>query len=430
MPLSLTDTIKRSTTALLSFGVSEGMRQSRISTVRALNAMLTVVFIVSVTGSIAGAFRLPTELAMADLVFALIYLIAILLNGVGKHDAARAIGVVAAGLNAFMFLVAFGPGSGQEFNFVGCAFAPIMIFSRTERRKIAAAYAVFIVMFFCAQLYLAIRPALFNISELDLTISRYFVLVTMSAFSVTTVYFYRSAAIAAQMKLHRANERLHELLGNTLPELIAERLDKGETLIADSHAEATVLFADLVGFSEITKRLSPSHLVELLNTIFTQFDEAAGRRGVEKIKTIGDCYMAATGVLGHSSRQVEAMADFALEMLDLVKSIGDECGLPLEIRIGISTGPVISGVIGRRKYAYDLWGDTVNLASRMESGGERGQIQVTESTYWRLRPRYHLEKKGEIDVKGHPNTPVYILLGRNAPADNVLPLDGRAVSAP
>ena len=401
--------------AAADFGVTSGMREARASTVRAFNVFLFVMCLLAVGASIGTATEISTQKAMVQVIFFLIYAFTLVLNGAGFHGIARWTAILAAASHYLHDRVTMGAGTDTAFYLVAFAYAPLLIFARTELKQMLASYAVLAFSFAASAVWLEYHAPLYALNAEQLGDVRAFTIGVLTVLTGLTVYHYRTAAISAQIKLHRANERLHELLTNTLPQLIADRLDKGERVIADSHAEATVLFADIVGFSEINKRLSPSHVVELLNALFSSFDEAASRHGVEKIKTIGDCYMAATGVLAEGGRQVESMADFALEMPAIVKAIGDEFGQPLEIRIGISTGPVISGVIGRRKFAYDLWGDTVNLASRMESGGERGLIQVTEATYWRLRKSYRLESRGTIPVKGYADTPVYALLGRIDP---------------
>jgi class 3 adenylate cyclase len=397
---------------IADFGVSGGMREARASTVRAVNIFLFVLCLLALGSTVGTAVEISTQKALVQIIFFLVYALTLVLNGAGFHGIARWMAIVVAASHFVHGRVTMGPGADTEFYLVAIAYAPLLVFTRAELKQTLACYAVFALAFVGSSAWLAYHSPIYALDADVLAHIRAFVLTILCVFTGLTVYHYRSTAIDAQIKLHRANERLHELLTNTLPQLIADRLDKGERVIADSHAEATVLFADLVGFSEISKRLSPSHVVELLNSLFSGFDEAASRHGVEKIKTIGDCYMAATGVLAEGGRQVEAMADFALEMPAIVRAVGEEFGQPLEVRIGISTGPVISGVIGRRKFAYDLWGDTVNLASRMESGGERGLIQVTEATYWRLRKSYCLENRGVIAAKGYPNTPVYALLGR------------------
>ncbi len=202
------------------------------------------------------------------------------------------------------------------------------------------------------------------------------------------------------------------LLLNVLPKSIAERLKREAGIIAESHPEVTVLFADVVGFTPFTERTPPDRVVGVLDAIFSAFDGLADRHGIEKIKTIGDAYMAAAGLPDHRDDHVEAAAEMAVGMLAEVARLSAAEGLDLSIRIGLASGPVIAGVIGRRKFIYDLWGDTVNTASRMESHGLPGRIQVTEATYERLRGAYRFEDRGRIELKGKGPTRAYLLLGR------------------
>ncbi|MDP6945245.1 MAG: adenylate/guanylate cyclase domain-containing protein, partial [Myxococcota bacterium] len=182
--------------------------------------------------------------------------------------------------------------------------------------------------------------------------------------------------------------------------------------IADGFDLVTVLFADIVGFTALSARVRPDELVAMLNRVFSAFDEAAERHGIEKIKTIGDAYMAAAGLPQAQPEQAEAMAAMALEMQGALKTLNVEMSTDLDIRIGIHSGPVVAGVIGKRKFIYDLWGDTVNVASRMESHGEPGAIQVSGAVHDMLGERWRFEPRGEIQVKGKGPMATYFLLGR------------------
>jgi adenylate cyclase len=219
-----------------------------------------------------------------------------------------------------------------------------------------------------------------------------------------------------------AEQKVSErLLLNVLPQSIAERLkgrpevtiDSFTELIADSFTEVTVLFADIVEFTKFSEGVSAEVLVDVLNDIFTRFDSIADNRGLEKIKTIGDAYMAAAGlpvpVADHASRA----ANMALDMIEAVDSFNEHSHFELKVRIGIDTGSVVAGVIGKRKFLYDLWGDVVNTASRMESHGIAGQIQVTDSTRQRLCEPFMLESRGAINVKGKGEMNTWFLNSRN-----------------
>ncbi len=234
----------------------------------------------------------------------------------------------------------------------------------------------------------------------------------------------RANAELEEQVAHRTHELLcavqrgEELLLNILPRPIALRLQAGERRIAESFDSVTVLFADLVGFTERAAATDPEALVELLSQVFTAFDAISDRFGVEKIKTIGDAYMVVAGLPTPRSDHAEAMADTAVALLEAVARVGEKIGSKLEIRVGMHSGPVVAGIIGTRKFAYDLWGDTVNTASRMESHGVAGRIHVAESTYRALRSQFCFEERGEVDVKGLGLMRTYFLLGRAAcPAD-------------
>ncbi|MFL6417124.1 MAG: adenylate/guanylate cyclase domain-containing protein [Bryobacteraceae bacterium] len=196
------------------------------------------------------------------------------------------------------------------------------------------------------------------------------------------------------------NNENENLLLNILPGPIADRLKSGETTIADHYSEVTVLFADIVGFTTMSQNREPTEIVALLNGLFTRFDAIASKHGIEKIKTIGDAYMAVAGLPNPERNHSKRMVDMALEMLEAVEHYGTQVGIPLAIRIGINAGPVAAGVIGTSKFIYDLWGDTVNMASRMESTGVPGAIQVTRAIYEKLEGDYTFQSRGLIQVKG------------------------------
>lgn len=213
-----------------------------------------------------------------------------------------------------------------------------------------------------------------------------------------------------QLELER--ERSERLLLNILPEPIAELLKDGQQIVANTFNDVTVLFADIVDFTPLASQLQPDALVILLNNIFSTFDRLAEEYNLEKIKTIGDAYMVVGGLPTPRSDHAEAVASMALAMQQTIGRFNRTNGQPFKMRIGIASGPVVAGVIGTKKFAYDLWGDTVNIASRMESHGLAGAIQVTYNTYEHLKDKYHFELRGPIEVKGKGSTQAYLLLNK------------------
>jgi class 3 adenylate cyclase len=219
-------------------------------------------------------------------------------------------------------------------------------------------------------------------------------------------------AVRNRRDLDLEREKSERLLLNVLPTSIASRLKQTEAVIADGFPDVTVMFADIVDFTRRSERIAPEQVVESLNDLFSVFDQLARERGLEKIKTIGDAYMVVGGLPDPRLDHVEAVAEMALAMRAEVAGHVDPGGQPLTVRIGIDTGPVVAGVIGTSRFSYDLWGDTVNMASRMESHGVPGCIQVTARTYQRLRDHNRFERRGPIPVKGKGDIVTYLLEGR------------------
>ena len=242
---------------------------------------------------------------------------------------------------------------------------------------------------------------------------------TMVALNVTvggSVVFFLLALFATQRAealaaLRLEQNKAEDLLLNILPRSIADKLKADTATIADQIDAASILFADVVDFTPLSERLQPAEVVGMLDRLFTYFDLLAERHGLEKIKTIGDCYMVAAGVPTPRLDHARAMALMALDMREAMRSKDGVGQLGLELRIGINSGPVVAGVIGRKRFLYDLWGDAVNMASRMESQGTRGQIQVTRETYELLKDEFELEPRGMVAIKGKGDVETWYLVG-------------------
>ncbi|MFB5652332.1 adenylate/guanylate cyclase domain-containing protein [Leptospira wolffii] len=231
----------------------------------------------------------------------------------------------------------------------------------------------------------------------------FFVINIMGAGTLTffSLYYFIS-------KNKQEHDRAENLLLNILPEPIAERLKRNPSTIADGYQMVTILFADIENFTVISQKVSPEALVHFLNDVFSHFDLLAEKYGMEKIKTIGDAYMAVSGIPIWNEHHAESAMQMAIEMQKFVRTLKDPSGNPMKMRIGIHSGPVVAGVIGKKKFAYDLWGDAVNTASRLESHGVSGRIQISEATYDLLRDTSKIEIRRLVDVKGKGPMTTYL----------------------
>jgi adenylate cyclase len=316
----------------------------------------------------------------------------------------------------FALVAALGSGSGIHLYYIAAAALSVLFFG-VERVKLSAAVvALGAILFVAAQLALPFNTTLVPPATL---IANFIVSAAVTIAILFAVVFYAVRAIArAEAAAEREFARSEALLVNILPPAIAARLKLAkESVIADSHAEASILFADMAGFTARAADTLPVKLVLFLNDLFTAFDQLVERYGLEKIKTTGDAYMVVSGVPAPRADHAEALARLALDMRAAVIAIAASSGRALSIRIGISSGPVVAGVVGTKKFFYDVWGDTVNVASRMESAGEPGRIQVSEAAYVLLKDKFDFESRGEIEIKGKGRMRTWFLTGpRDSPS--------------
>ena len=272
----------------------------------------------------------------------------------------------------------------------------------------AASFRLFLAWAVAVLALFAIWLAMQDVS----TIARVYTLTNFSTFFVFALYFNwdmeRRArkVFSANLALEAERARTEELLYNVLPREVAARLRAGEA-VADAFSDLTVLFVDLVGFSTIAKRLAPGHLVEVLNTFFSAADRCAERHGLEKVKTIGDAYLAVAGGMGSRGADSRAALSFARDLIGEVVRIAAESGVPLQARIGIHTGPVVGGVIGTTRLAYDYWGDTMNIASRLQAAAPANGIAVSEAAWFRTRHEQEYEPQTTI-LKGIGEAQIYV----------------------
>jgi adenylate cyclase len=221
--------------------------------------------------------------------------------------------------------------------------------------------------------------------------------------------YFQSQKERTLQELALEQARSEKLLLNILPKSIADRLKDNDMRIADSHEAVTILFADIVDFTKMTSSMPPAELVDMLSRIFSRFDTLADKHGLEKIKTIGDGYMVVCGAPVDNVNHADVVAQLAIEMQQALREFNEENHKNLQIRIGISSGSVVAGVIGTSKFAYDIWGDPVNMASRMEKTGLAGEIQVSELTYNLLKNKYKLVPRGLVQIKGKGEVSTYFL---------------------
>jgi adenylate cyclase len=245
--------------------------------------------------------------------------------------------------------------------------------------------------------------------------------VSACVMAVATVWYALREIERAEQAMEEEYDRSESLLANILPASIAMRLkNPATTIIADKYDDASVLFADIAGYTERASQSTPADLVEFLNRLYTEFDRLVEQHGLEKIKTSGDCYIVVSGVPEPRPDHLEALACLALKMGDAIAGLTDQVGQAVPVRIGIGVGPVVAGVVGTRRFFYDVWGDAVNVASRMESTGVQGRIQVPQEVYERLKNTFVFEPRGDVEIKGKGVMPTWFLVAQRegeSPAD-------------
>lgn len=336
---------------------------------------------------------------------------ALALNSRGRTDTAMSVLFVVALFNLVVAAVVFGMDSGVWLFLitvpsVGVLLAPTGAF-RTQLVFVGAG----LVALTGVVLARPVTPPSIAGSAFETVLLVASIVGTVGLLTMVGMHF-RAVAENAEAALQEAHERSERLLHNTLPVQIAERLKGGETIIADRADDVSILFADLVGWTPLSERFDPDRMVAMLNEIFIPFDELADALGIEKIKTVGDAYMVVGGLPEWREDHLEAVVEMALGMQrEIVRHPIEGVG-PLQMRFGIHVGSVVAGVIGRRKFSYDLWGDAVNTAARMESHGVPGRIHVSEDVFVRLRHDYRFEPRGQVDIKGKGPMQTYFLVGR------------------
>jgi adenylate cyclase len=353
-------------------------------------------------------------LALAHMVAMLLFAGVPRLHRLGPRAGAVAT-IVLFYLDVLAFICLTGTGVGIQFYFLLLVALTVLYLGPEQIAATTVSGAVAAALIIVVQLTV---PADTGLLPWPLIVTGVLSNAVFSCGSLLLIVSYAFGEVArAETAAEREYERSERLLANILPRSIAARLKReGTDVIADRHDEASILFADLEGFTAQASDMTPEDLVRFLNRVFSDFDRLVEWHGLEKIKTTGDSYMVVSGVPTARSDHAQALAVLALEMRAAAAEWRDSRGRTVPLRMGISSGPVVAGVVGTRKLFYDVWGDAVNVAARMETTGSAGKIQVSQDIYERLRDEFVLEFRGEIEVKGKGRMPTWFLLACNSPA--------------
>jgi guanylate cyclase len=393
---------------------TEPGRRRRIQTINviammaiALNLIFSTVFFVAIAPAAPWALRILNLLLVAG------YGGSLALNAAARTDLAMWLVNWTGLANIVISSLALGLGLGSIAFFVVVPLTAVLT-SREDDRvvplvfTIAALIAVAVVVAIEPAVPITVAGTHWEAPVLAGNIA------SVVVFATVVALYYRRRVDHAQAEIAAEHARSESLLLNILPKETADRLKAGERIIADSADDVAVLFADLVGSTPLTRRIESQDLVAVLNRVFSSFDDLADEHGLEKIKTMGDSYIAVAGLPTPRPGHLVAAADMALAMRRVIRDHSLPGYEPLQLRIGLHTGSVVAGVIGKRKFSYDLWGDTVNIASRMESQGIPGEIQVTQEIRDRLDGMFDFEPRGTIEVRGEGPMATYLLKGRTA----------------
>ena len=382
-----------------------------------LNITAVMAVMVSVCFAILGFWPGPPvwQTEMITFAAAMIFSTVPLLHRFGELVAPLTF-IITAYAVIFSICSDVGTGSGLQYFLVTSASLVVLQLG-IERIQLAILLAIIGAGLVVALQFLVPRSTGI---ESSMALSLSFIVTTFSAclMVVVTVWFALRDTARAEAVMEAEYERSEALLANMLPASIADRLKEPDhNVIADAYDEASVLFADIVDFTGRASGTAPCDLVLFLDRLYSAFDALVDKYGLEKIKVSGDSYMVVSGVPRPRPDHVQALANFALEMADAAAGLKDPHGQPVPLRVGLASGPVVAGVVGSRRFFYDVWGDAVNIASRMESTDSVGRIQVPEAVYQRLKDDFVLQERGHIEVKGKGLMRTWYLIGRKAAVD-------------
>lgn len=406
--------MKRLWERITGIGITSDTPESDIKHIRLFNILIILTAFMNSGFIPMLSTSLPdTKIILwHTIIINIIYLIALWFNHRMWHLFARLHFAVFGIINMVIMTLFFGANTNMHFIFPMAILLHFFLYPARQRYLMYAHAIILTLVYIFLEFYVTTHPPLITLPEEFIRATRQSFMISIPVYIAVPCFYIYNVFRHAEEALSNERAKSEALLLNILPKSIANRLKTTPGLIADGFAEATILFSDIVGFTKLSQKVEPDELVNLLNNIFSKFDELTEQFNLEKIKTIGDAYMVAAGLPEKREDHAEVMIDFALEMLEEIKAFNKEYNSTLSIRIGINSGSVVAGVIGKKKFIYDLWGDAVNTAARMESHGIPGEIQITEGTFNLVKGKYICEPRGQIEVKGKGIMTTYLVKGR------------------
>ncbi|TGM66254.1 adenylate/guanylate cyclase domain-containing protein [Leptospira levettii] len=407
--------LKQLWTKILNIGVTNELKEKDAKFIRLTNALSIIVgvWLFSIIPSLLPYYPSSQYIIFNSIFFPVLWLFVLYFNYKGWYTFAKLFFLYTAMLCVVFNSLQAGRESDNHLFLLLISIMAFYTFPPKQLRYITRVSISALILFISVEFYLTNKGPIIQAPPEFFQLGRLITLVALCILVYIVTLFNYKTLHKAQDLLELEHQKSESLLLNILPASIADRLKSKNEIIADKSSEATILFADIVDFTVLSQTMEPEKIVSILNEIFSEFDTIVQNHNLEKIKTIGDAYMVASGIPEAREDHCEAVALCALDMLSSIENGITQDSKPFKIRIGIHTGPVVAGVIGKSKFIYDLWGDSVNTASRMESHGTEGKIHVSKEVYQKLKSNFTFETKREIQVKGKGIMETYFLIKKN-----------------
>lgn len=407
--------LKQFWTKILNIGVTNDLKEKDAKFIRLTNALSIIVgvWLFSIIPSLLPYYPSSQYIIFNSIFFPVLWLFVLYFNYKEWYTFAKLFFLYTAMLCVVFNSLQAGRESDNHLFLLLISIMAFYTFPPKQLRYITRVSISALILFISVEFYLTNKGPIIQAPPEFFQLGRLITLVALCILVYIVTLFNYKTLHKAQDLLELEHQKSESLLLNILPASIADRLKSKNEIIADKSSEATILFADIVDFTVLSQTMEPEKIVSILNEIFSEFDTIVQNHNLEKIKTIGDAYMVASGIPEAREDHCEAVALCALDMLSSIENGITQDSKPFKIRIGIHTGPVVAGVIGKSKFIYDLWGDSVNTASRMESHGTEGKIHVSKEVYQKLKSNFTFETKREIQVKGKGIMETYFLVKKN-----------------